>query len=128
MEDGMGAAHKKLILAVDDRPEILHVVTDALKGHYKVYGLTSGEAALEFLHEHTPELFILDIEMPAMDGFELVEHIQHDKRHAKTPIIFLTRHTSPEYMGKALKFNIQDYIIKPPTYDAILAKADKYLK
>jgi PleD family two-component response regulator len=118
----------KIVLAVDDRPEILASVNAALNGHYKVFGLTSGKAALKFLEKYEPDLFMLDIEMPDMDGFEIADIIKADAKFADTPIIFLTGHTSREYVFRALTSGIEDFIIKPSTHDAILSKVDKYLK
>jgi CheY-like chemotaxis protein len=65
--------------------------------------------------------------MPGMNGFELSAEIRKDPRFTDTPIIFLTGHTESSYVFKALTTDIQDFIIKPSTSEAILAKVDKYL-
>ncbi|MCL2002804.1 MAG: response regulator [Oscillospiraceae bacterium] len=120
-------AAQKTILAVDDRPEILSGISAALKGRYKVFGVTGGKAALKFLQTRQPDLFILDIDMPDMDGYELSYAIRMMERHAWTPIIFLTGNSSREHVMKAMQAGGNDFIVKPANYDVLLTKAGKYL-
>jgi len=117
----------KKILAVDDRPEILQFITSALKDNYKVFAATSGEAALKIADAHKPDLFILDIDMPEMDGFELADKFRADSNHMNTPIIFLTGNSSREYVRKALRIGCKDFIVKPTSRNYLLAKATKFI-
>jgi CheY-like chemotaxis protein len=117
----------KKVLAVDDRPEILSFVTGTLKNHYKVYGATSGEKALKVLEAQKCDLFILDIDMPGMNGYELAETLRKSDDYAKTPIIFLTGNSSRDRIMKAIEVGGNDFIVKPANYETLLAKASKFL-
>jgi len=122
-----GVDMSKKILAVDDMPEVLAAVKGALKSHYKVFGVTSGATALKFLDAQIPDIFILDIDMPDMDGFELAGLIRAMPDHAKTPILFLTGNSSRERIIRAMEVGGNDFIVKPASHEMLLTKAGKYL-
>jgi len=117
----------KKILAVDDMPEILSFVSSALKNHYKVFGAQNGKTAIKIMAAQKPDLFILDIDMPDMDGFELAETIRDSAYHADTPIIFLTGNSSRARFERAIKLRANDFIIKPTNHETLLTKAGKFL-
>ena len=117
----------KIVVAVDDRPEILTSITAALKEHLKVYGFTSGPQALEFMKTRIPDLFILDIDMPVFDGYTLAKTIRKNENHATTPIIFLTGNSSREHVLKAMKAGANDFIVKPANHEMLLTKVIKFL-
>ena len=121
------ANQSKKILAVDDRPEILSFISGALKGHYKVFGVTGGKAALKVMESQSPDLFILDIDMPEMDGYQLAGIVRSTAGHELTPIIFLTGNSSREHVLKAIKAGCNDFIVKPTSHDNLLVKVGKYL-
>jgi PleD family two-component response regulator len=120
-------AHQKMILSVDDMPEILSGVKAALKYHYKVFGVTSAVDAMTFLKNHKPDLFILDIDMPFIDGYDTASFIRKDENHAKTPIIFLTSNATRDHVIKAVESGGNDYIVKPINHSVLLKKVRKYL-
>ncbi|MCL2662367.1 MAG: response regulator [Oscillospiraceae bacterium] len=122
-----GTDLSKIILAVDDMPEILSFVNNALKSHYKVIAVPSGKAALKVLETQKPDLFILDIDMPEMDGFELAEKIRYMIRYKQTPLIFLTGNSSREHIAKAMAIGCNDFIVKPSNHDYLLTKVGKFL-
>jgi CheY-like chemotaxis protein len=122
-----GADLSKNILAVDDRPEILSFVSNTLKNHYKVFGVTNGNTAIKVLDAQKPDLFILDIDMPVMDGYKLAEIIRSTVDYKNTPIIFLTGNSSREHVLKAIEVGGNDFIVKPASHEALLSKAGKYL-
>ena len=78
------------ILAIDDEVQNLEMVEYALDKEYEVIPVRSGKAALDYLKEHTPDLILLDIMMPEMDGMEVYQHIRELKDKADVPVIFLT--------------------------------------
>ena len=123
----MASKFKKTVLAVDDIPEILLGVKEALRRDYHVYGVTSAIDAMEFLETRSPDLFILDIDMPSIDGFALAEAIREEKKHKATPIIFLTSTASKEYVKKALETGGNDYIVKPIDHMVLLNRVQKLL-
>jgi len=117
----------KTVLAVDDRPEILTTVNSALSAHYRTLGAPSGKIALDIINQQDIGLFILDIDMPEMDGFELAQRIRGQAKHKDTPIVYLTANSSRERIMKAIKLGISDFIVKPAYNETLLSKVKKYL-
>ena len=114
------------ILAVDDRHFFLTAIKTMLQGTgYKVTCINTGAAALNYLKNHRPDLFILDIEMPEMDGYELAGKIK-EAGH-KAPVIFLTGNARKDYVVKAMQSGAVDFIIKPVTKDQLLERIGKHL-
>ncbi|MCL2052456.1 MAG: response regulator [Lachnospiraceae bacterium] len=126
-EFGGEGKEMKVILAVDDMPEMLASVKYALSDKYQVSGVTSGAAALKFLQNKKPDLFILDIDMPIMDGCQLADEIRKIKDHAETPIIFLTGNSSREDVLRAMRAGGNDFIVKPANPNTLLAKVGKFI-
>lgn len=116
----------KTVLAVDDRPEILSNVNAALREHYRVLGAPGGRMALDIMARQKVDLFILDIEMPGMDGLELASRIRADRTYANTPIVFLTGNASRENIAKGAAIGISDFIVKPSNHINLLVKARMY--
>ena len=126
-EEAAGQEAGKLsILAVDDNAFSLDTLKAALEGsEYKFTGVNSGAGALKYLLSHDPNLYILDIEMPGMDGYELAYKIKELGK--KAPILFLTGNATREYVLKALKAGGSDFIVKPVTQKLILEKVEKFI-
>jgi PleD family two-component response regulator len=122
-----GTDLSKKILAVDDMPEILSFVNNALKSHYKVIAVPGGKAALKVMESQKPDLFILDIDMPEMDGFELAIKIRQNPDHARTPIIFLTGNSSRAHIDRATMVGGNEFIVKPATHEYLLTKVGGFL-
>ncbi|MCL2199137.1 MAG: response regulator [Defluviitaleaceae bacterium] len=122
-----GTDLSKKILAVDDMPEILTFVNNALKNNYRVLAAPGGKVALKMMETQKPDLFILDIDMPDMDGFELAVRIRQMPEHETTPIIFLTGNSSREYITNAKICGGNEFIIKPATHDYLLTKVGSFL-
>ncbi|MCL2169215.1 MAG: response regulator [Defluviitaleaceae bacterium] len=122
-----GTNLNKIILAVDDMPEILSFVNNALKSHYKVVAVPSGKAALKVMETQKPDLFVLDIDMPEMDGFQLATIIRGTPQYAATPLIFLTGNSSREYIDRATAIGANDFIVKPASHEYLLTKVGSFL-
>lgn len=112
----------RVVLAVDDMPQNLSMLRAILGERYKFVGLTSGAAALKYLETNTPDVYILDIEMPNMNGFELVTAIRANRKIA--PFIFLTGNATREHVIQAMSMGITDFLVKPCNKDAVFAKLD----
>jgi len=123
-----GSNMSKKILAVDDMPEILSFVNSALKNHYKIIPVTSAKAALNVLKSQKPDLFLLDIDMPEMDGFELLRIIRGSAEYKKTPVVFLTGNSSRDHVTAAMIEGCNDFIVKPTTYEYLRTIVGKYIK
>ncbi|MGL4594024.1 MAG: response regulator [Thermoguttaceae bacterium] len=117
---------KPIILTVDDVSQNLIVLKGLLGSQYKFVGVTSGRAALQYLETNIPDAYILDIDMPEMNGFELVEKIRQKRKIA--PIIFLTANATPQYVLKAYEMGITDFLVKPCNQQAVLAKLEVLLR
>ena len=115
------------ILAVDDTAFFLTILKKILQdSRYNLTCVSSGRDALKYLEKHKPDMFLLDIEMPGMDGYELATKIKETGHTA--PIIFLTGNAKKEYLAKAVKSGAADFIIKPINKDVLLDKIRKYLR
>jgi len=115
------------ILAVDDTAFFLTILKKILSDtRYILTCVSSGRDALKYLEKHQPDIFLLDIEMPGMDGYELAARIKESGQ--KAPIIFLTGNAKKEHLAKAVKSGAVDFIIKPINKDVLLTKIHKYLK
>lgn len=114
------------ILAVDDSAFFLQNLKTCLQDTpYKLHCVVSGSAALRFLEKNMVDLFILDIEMPVMNGYEIATEIR--KKGEKAPIIFLTGNAKKEYVLKAMKAGAVDFIVKPIKKEQVLEKIAKYI-
>ncbi|MDR1813156.1 MAG: response regulator [Candidatus Fibromonas sp.] len=116
---------EKKILAVDDADIVLHILNVFLRNsQYKLTSATSGRTALNFIQKHSPDLFILDIDMPDMNGYELAQRIRASGQTA--PIIFLTGNSTEESIIKALQVGAADFIAKPVCKAKLLERIAKF--
>ncbi len=105
---------KSTILVVDDTPDNLKLISGLLKDTYKVKIATNGESALEIAQStFPPDLILLDIMMPEMDGYEVCMRLKNDINTAYIPVIFLTAKTEVSDETKGLEMGAVDYISKP---------------
>ena len=117
----------KKILALDDMPEVLTFIKNALKHHYKVFAAANASTAANIIEAHKPDLFVLDIDMPDMNGLDFAELVRGTPEFVKTPIIFLTGNATREHALKAMKVGANDFIIKPTTYETLLNRVSKHM-
>lgn len=113
---------KKVILVVDDTVINLKYASEVLEGKYKVIPAKSGEKALELLGKIIPDLILLDIEMPEMDGYETIQRIMANPKTAGVPVIFLTAHADKENELAGFKLGAVDFITKPFVPEITLAR------
>jgi DNA-binding response OmpR family regulator len=102
----------KIVIA-DDDPLSLAVLVNALKGTYEVFAAEDGHGALRLIREHAPDLVLLDIMMPELDGLQVCRLVRADPALADTPIIFVTAVDSEEGEQEGLELGAADYITKP---------------
>jgi CheY-like chemotaxis protein len=118
----MPADNRKIILAVDDMSMNLRTIKVNLEKFFDVRLAKSGELALSVLKSTRVDLILLDIEMPVMSGFEVLEFIKKLPELKDIPVIFVTSHVSTELITKALKSGATDYVMKPFEPDVLLRK------
>ena len=117
------------VLVVDDTPDNLKLMSGLLKDLYKVKIANSGEKALAIAaSDSPPDLILLDIMMPEMDGYEVCQRLKRDRATRDIPIIFLTAMTKTEDEEKGLKLGAVDYITKPVSPPVVLARVETHLK
>lgn len=120
---------KGFILLVDDNPTNLSVLSHALKdAGFRVRVAMDGESAVEQATEDLPELILLDIQMPGMDGFEACTALKANPATREIPIIFITASASTENKVKGLSLGAVDYITKPFQQQEVLARVRVHLK
>ncbi len=105
---------KRIVLVVDDTPDNLSLMSGLLKDEYKVKVATGGERALKIAQtDPPPQLILLDIMMPEMDGFEVIRRLKNDPKTQSIPVIFLSAKALPEDRQKGIDLGAVDYITKP---------------
>ena len=118
---------KKKILVVDDSGIMLRLIKSWLEEKYQVILANSGAMALKYLAANTPDLILLDYEMPIMTGYEVLEKIITETGAADIPVLFLTSKTDIEDMMKGKTFVAQGYISKTMEPDKIIMIVDNVL-
>lgn len=121
---------EKVILVVDDEPMNIKMTTRVLGKvpEYKAEGVLSGQAALEYLENNKVDLVLLDIEMPEMNGFQVLESIKSNENIANIPVIFLTGNSDAKTESNCLQAGAADYITKPFVPMVVLSRVEKTLE
>ena len=109
----MDSKRKNSVLVVDDEVANLHALTQILGSDYTIYTAKNGTNAVEKTVEYVPDLILLDIIMPEIDGYEVLAKLRSHETTAKIPVIFITGLSSIEDEKKGLSLNAADYISKP---------------
>jgi len=119
---------KNLILIIDDIPQNLQLLGTILKKkNYEVAVATGGQQALQALENIRPDLILLDIMMPEMDGYEVCRRIKERETTRHIPIIFLTGKTETDDMVRGFKIGAADYVTKPFNASELLARVNTHL-
>ncbi len=113
-------SHCKVLL-VDDTKTNIDVLIQALRNDYKLGVALNGLKAIEYARTHKPDLILLDILMPGIDGYEVCEKLKADEATSQIPIIFITAMDSPDHKTRGFEIGAVDYITKP--FDATEVKA-----
>ncbi len=118
----------KHILIVDDVTTNLKLAAEVLQEHYKLSMAKSGQQALLFLQKAKPDLILLDVRMPEMDGYQTLERIKANPATANIPVVFLTVDDQRESEIRGLKMGAMDFILKPFEPEVMLSRIDKILQ
>lgn len=119
---------KQRILVVDDERFNLNVLADLLKSDYTVILAKNGEQALERAGKQPPDLILLDIMMPGMDGYQALKALKENQTTREIPVIFITALGGGEDEEKGLLLGAVDYIVKPFQPAIVLARIKIHLK
>ncbi len=123
------ADEKPLILIVDDTPANIQVLADALRGEYRVKVATNGRTALELAaRDGGPDLVLLDVMMPEMDGYEVIRHLTASEATRRVPVIFITAKSDPGDETQGLELGAVDYIVKPVHMPIVRARVRTHIE
>jgi len=117
----------KMIFVVDDSDTNLSVAEEALEEHYRVRTLPSAAKMFALLEKVTPDLILLDIEMPEMDGFEALKRLKSDASRANIPVIFLTGRSDVPTEVRGFQMGVVDFISKPFSAPVLLNRIKTHL-
>ena len=119
---------RRTVLVVDDTPDNLFLMKNLLQDHYRVKLASTGEQALKLAESDSPpDMILLDIMMPAMDGYEVCRLLKQSHRTMGIPVIFLTARSEVEDEEKGLELGAVDYITKPICPSIVLARVKNHL-
>jgi putative two-component system response regulator len=124
----MKTESKYNILVVDDTETNIDILANALDTEYDVSVAMDGESALDIAHSAPPDLILLDIMMPGMDGFEVCERLKESADTAEIPVLFLTAMTEMQNKTKGFEIGAVDYITKPFEIREVEARVRTHLK
>lgn len=109
------------ILFIDDDPEIVQIVHLILRSrNYEVLEATRGSEGIDLAKRETPDLILLDIMMPGIDGYEVYERLRRDEKTKDVPIVFVTAKARQEYVEQGLVLGAEGYLTKPFTPGQLL--------
>ena len=119
-------SQKKLIILVDDNPANLRIGKNVLSEKYTVATAPSAAKLFSLLENNHPDLILLDIDMPGMDGYQAIEALKLKSETKDIPVIFLTGMTDTRDEEKCLALGAVDYITKPFAPPSLFACIEKY--
>lgn len=119
---------KNTILVVDDDKTNLALAQKILAPRYRIAASNSGAGALKYLENHRPELILLDINMPDLDGFAVMERLRSQEATKSIPVIFLTADNLAETEIKCFRMGAMDFVTKPFVPDILLSRVDKTIE
>ncbi len=125
----MDTDNQKMILIVDDTPRNLQLLAEILYGQgYEIGVADNGQSALEYLSEIKPDIILLDVMMPGIDGYETCYRIKKNPEWASIPIIFLSAKAEKESIIKGFKLGAADYVTKPFNATELIARVKTHIE
>ena len=118
----------QVILVVDDDTSNLALAQKILGKEYRIAAANSGAVALKYLENNCPDLILLDINMPEMDGFQVLEKMKQMERFTNIPVIFLTADNDPETETRCFETGAVDFVVKPFIPDVLMSRVRKTLE
>jgi CheY-like chemotaxis protein len=117
----------KRILIVEDNPINMELTTQLLEDDYELLTATDGAAGLSTATEHGPDLILMDLSLPVMDGWEAIRKIRASAKIGHTPIIALSAHAAQADIERAMAAGASDYVTKPVDEDVLLERIEALL-
>jgi putative two-component system response regulator len=119
---------RKTVLVVDDAPTNLNLLASLLNPNYRVKLAPAGAKALEIAFKSPPDLILLDVMMPGMDGYEVCRHLKSNESTQHIPVIFLTAMQEPEHEARGFEVGAADFIHKPISPAIVRARVKTHLQ
>jgi|WetSurMetagenome_2_1015567.scaffolds.fasta_scaffold00063_22 CheY-like chemotaxis protein len=104
---------RPILLVVDDEPINIEVIAHSVGGEYEILAATSGQQALDIAAQNTPDLVLLDVSMPGMDGYETFSRMKKMEPLKNIPVMYVTAFGAEEFELRGLRLGAVDYIAKP---------------
>ncbi|MCJ8318850.1 MAG: two-component system response regulator [Colwellia sp.] len=124
----MASKNKATILIIDDAPENIDILTGILKSYYKVKAALNGKAAIAIANaENKPDLILLDVLMPGIDGYEVCKQLKSNVETAHIPVVFVTAKSEIKDEEKGFSLGAVDYITKPVSPPLVLARVKTHI-
>jgi len=120
--------NKKLIMLVDDSVANLRIGKNLLAGSYTVATAPSAAKLISLMESNTPALILLDVDMPEINGYEIIKILKSKDSTKNIPVIFLTAHSESAAEEKAFSLGAVDYITKPFQKEHLLDRIEHYIK
>ena len=119
---------KNRLLIVDDEPTNIHILSNILSGDYEIRAANNGERAIEAAKSQAPDLILLDMIMPGLDGLQVCKLLQDDEATKDIPVIFVTSMSDPANEELGLRAGAVDYISKPVSPPIVKARVKIHLQ
>ena len=120
--------HAQTVLVVDDEAININLLVELLKDEYRTIVATNGEQAIRRVQENTPDLILLDVMMPDMDGFEVCRRLKTAEKTKEIPIVFVTAMDKHDDEATGLDIGAVDYIRKPFPPSVVRARVRNLLE
>ena len=115
------------ILIVEDTQDNFDLIEDALEDEHKLVHATTGQDGLAQAKAHRPDLILLDMGLPGMDGWQVAQHLKADPETKTIPVVALTAHAMAGDREKCMKVGCDDYMAKPINVTELVAMIDRHL-
>jgi putative two-component system response regulator len=119
---------RKTIVLVDDNKTNLSAGKNMLKDKYKVFPAPSAAIMFDLLEHIVPDLILLDVEMPEMNGYEAIKRLKSNPQQAGIPVVFLTAMTDKDSEQQGLSLGAVDYVTKPFSAPVLLERIEKHIR
>ena len=116
------------VLLVEDEPDIRLAVSVNLRlaGH-RVLEAPTGETAMDLLEQEVPDILLLDLRLPGIDGFDVLQAVRDEERLRDLPVIVVSAHASPNTVERVLELGCSAYVTKPFQTDQLVALVDEHI-
>ena len=118
---------KRTVLVIDDDKMILDMIQGILEDKFEVSAVNDGQKAFRVLERIHPDVILLDLKMPGMDGYDVISRLKVNQEYKSIPVIFLTAVTDEYSVTKCFEAGAEDYICKPFTANALTARLERVL-